>query len=229
MKKIIFIMLISALLLLSACGGSASPNDSKTVDLTIGDTVLFGYYGDDSGLDLIGYKLADRMGETISWYYPIEWEIVGYNAENNLFTLLSTKGLWEESFEKVSWQGLEGVLLRNDTMKFFFEKAFLVEKDYMGYLPINTASESHEYSVWIPYIEDIREWFGTTGERVCYNMEGNPCNYYVLDRSVVLKSGEIESFEYTDTVTAYVRPVVCVDKTYLDQYTKELMEAGLYN
>ena len=221
MKKMVCLLLVLFLIVsFVSCGSSNDAIQSNTTNqdkgINVGDTVELGYYGDDNLTEKI-YDYMREDNDTIDWSIPIVWEVVDYDSEHNLLTLLSIKGLWKQ---KRSWGGLENDYLKSDEMEFFIKNAFSEEqRNHMGYWTINTAAESHDYNIMIPFIDDIRAWYSTSNERKCYNIEAEPCSYWLLGDSVVLENGDIEYVTgHGDTVEGYIRPMILIDKDYVDSF-----------
>lgn len=220
MKKIWCCILVCSLLFLSACGSQIASNETSSItSIKVGDKVRFGHYGNSEvGLDadMVTHVLAYKMGENPEWDVPIEWEVV--YVDDEYVDLVSVKALWRDTIDKINTESIE-TYCRGEFCNFFYDFAFTEEeKNVMGYYYIDNYDESHDYNVLIPSIDEIRDWFGESSGRICYNFEDIPVDYWVRDKSVVQENGEIESLEYRQSTTAWVRPKICVLKNDFESY-----------
>lgn len=210
MRKIIVLLLaISMAVFFTACGGGGTSDSAPEVeynDFGVGDIVYWGVYdlNDPDG----------KWSEPEGWSTPIEWIVASYNEENGLLTLISTKSLWEDG---VSDDGLRDSELRDHLDNGFLNNAFTDEdRENLGYFTVPDFMADIEMTVTIPHEETIEEIFPRAADRICYDLNGEPTNYWTRYKSMVDTNGDIRHLAWADIFVAGIRPVVCVNKSYLD-------------
>lgn len=201
MKKLVLsiILLVIGMFSLSACGNSEGEGASQYTDFQVGDTVYLGVY--------------DPVDASEGWHTPIEWIIAEENTDNNLFTLISVKALWEDGLTD---SGMMNSDVRSYLDGDFYNNAFSDDdRNAMGYWTIQDTMGEFEANVTIPHTNTINAIFPTASDRICYDLNGEATNYYTRYKDMIMYNGDIRNLAWHEGFVAGIRPTICIDKDYL--------------